>query len=92
MGERLNELTQSSDPILRAFAIYQLGVLGFKSLMEAIHQNMDFDHAFVQETVVWAITYASPKNEVQSLLEKQTKSKFETVRMYAERLLEEATR
>ena len=90
--ERLNELTQSSDPILRAFAIYQLGVLGFKSLMEAIHQNMDFDHAFVQETVVWAITYASPKNEVQSLLEKQTKSKFETVRMYAERLLEEATR
>jgi len=89
--ERLNELTQSSDPILRAFAIYQLGVLGFKSVMKAIHQNMDFDHAFVQETVVWAIAYASPKNELQLLLERQTKSKFETVRMYAERLLEETT-
>jgi len=56
-----------------------------------IHQNLDSDHAFVQETVVWAIAFAGPDNELKSLLERQTKSNFQTVRTYAKRLLEEIT-
>ncbi len=87
--ERLNELAQNTDPILRAFAIHQLGVLGFDTLSEVIHQNLDYNHAFVQETVVWAIMYAGPDHELQPLLERQTKSQFKTVCTYAKRLLEE---
>jgi len=90
--ERLIELTQSNDPILRAFAIYQLGVFGFASLSKAIHENLDYNHFFVQETVVWAITFAGTDEELRPLLEHQTRSSFESVRAYAKRMLKEVSK
>lgn len=87
--ESLKKLTQSNDPILRAFAIYQIGLFGFNSLSQAIHENLNYDHFFVQEAVVWAVMYAGSDDELRPLLEHQTKSQFETVRTFAKRLLQE---
>ncbi|HSG42098.1 MAG TPA: Npt1/Npt2 family nucleotide transporter [Anaerolineales bacterium] len=88
----LIELTQSKDPIMRAFAIYQLGVLGFASISRVIRENLDHKHFFVQEAVVWAITFASTDEELQPLLEHQTRSSFESVRDYAKRTLQEVSK
>lgn len=88
--QRLYELVQSDDPVLRACAMYQLGVLCCECLAESIHQNMDYNHPLVQETVLWAVMFTSPEEQVRSLLERGARSKFPTVRAYAENLLKEA--
>jgi len=87
--QRLNELTQSTDPILRAFAIQRLGITGTDSLMTVILQNMEYPHALVQESTVWAIAYGVDQKDIRPLLQRQLNSGFASVRNYAGRLLEE---
>lgn len=87
--QRLNELAQSSDPILRAFAIHQLGIMGTDSLKAVILQNMEHPHVLVQESAVWAIAYGVDQKDVRPLLQRQLNSSFASVRSYAGRLLEE---
>jgi hypothetical protein len=87
--QRLDELAQSTDPILRAFAIQRLGVMGTDSLKAVILQNMEYPHALVQESTAWAIAYGADPKDMRLLLEKQLNSGFASVRNYASRLLEE---
>ena len=87
---RLTMLAQSPDPVLRAFAIRQMGLLDLNSISNVIDQNLDYDHELVQEAVVWAAAFAAPDNDVHRFLKKQTESKFKTVQKYAKRLLKEA--
>jgi hypothetical protein len=87
--QRLDELAQSTDPILRAFAIQRLGVMGTDSLKAVIMQNMEYPHALVQESTAWAIAYGVDQKDMRPLLEKQLNSGFASVRNYASRLLEE---
>ena len=87
--QRLNELAQSSDPILRAFAIHQLAIMGTDSLKAVILQNMEHPHVLVQESAVWAIAYGVDQKEIRPLLQRQLNSGFASVRSYAGRLLEE---
>ena len=85
----MNELAQSSDPILRAFAIHQLAIMGTDSLEAVILQNMEHPHVLVQESTVWAIAYGVDQKEIRPLLQRQLNSGFASVRSYAGRLLEE---
>ena len=87
--QRLNELAQSTDPILRAFAIQRLGIMGLDSLSAVVLQNMEYPHVLVQESAVWAIAYGVDQKDVRPLLQRQLNSSFASVRNYAGRLLEE---
>jgi hypothetical protein len=87
--QRLNELAQSTDPTLRAFAIQRLGITGTDSLMTVILQNLEYPHALVQESTVWAIAYGVDQKDMRPLLQRQLNSGFASVRNYAGRLLEE---
>jgi HEAT repeat protein len=88
--ERLNELSRSDDPVLRACALYQLGMLSCVSLPEAIDQNIDYNHSLVQETVLWAMRLTGQDARAHSFLERGAESQFASVRTYAKHLLKEA--
>jgi hypothetical protein len=85
----LNELAQSTDPLLRAFAIHRLAVMGSDAMKAVILQNMEYPHVLVQESAVWAIAYGIEQEDVRPLLQSQLNSSFASVRSYAGRLLEE---
>jgi len=87
--QRLNELAQSTDPLLRAFAIHRLAVMGADSTKAVILQNMEYPHVLVQESAVWAIAYGVDQEDIRPLLQRRLHSSFASVRSYAGRLLEE---
>ena len=87
--QRLNELAQSTDPLLRAFAIHRLAVMGSDAMKTVILQNMEYPHVLVQESAVWAIAYGVDQDDIRPLLQRQLNSSFASVRNYAGRLLEE---
>lgn len=90
LEQRLNELCQHDDPVLRAFALQRIGLLGLESLHDTIHQNLEYNHPLVQEASVWAAMFTHPDDrEVRSILEKQAHSPFVQVRTYAQSLLKE---
>jgi hypothetical protein len=87
--QRMNELTQNTDSVLRAFAIHQLAIMGTDSLKDVILQNINHPHVLVQESTVWAIMYGADQKDIRPLLQRQLSSDFASVRSYASRFLEE---